>query len=146
MHPGNTFEQERDGRGVALLAGFLEISEFEVFAEAFRAYYRRDAGLPELERHFGSYLRDGQVPFWVRDFVRKRLDALGIDTRRGEATFTYTDAKDRKHRVWFQTPRSAELRARAAARHEIGGGSVWSLGLGTRSHWAAIREGFPTTQ
>ena len=84
MHASPTLEQDRDGHAVALLADFLEVSEFEVFAAAFRAWYRCDAGAQDLERHFGTYLREGRVPFWVRDFARKRLRSLGIDPNEGE--------------------------------------------------------------
>jgi len=79
MYASTTFEQEHDCRMVALLADVLEISEFDVFAAAFRAWHACEPAPRVLERDFGCYLRDGLTPFWVRDFARKRLRTLGID-------------------------------------------------------------------
>lgn len=60
---------------VALTARGLEISEFELFARAYRSWHGCAPLLRELEREFGHFLNQRRdLPFYVRRFI------AGIDT------------------------------------------------------------------
>ena len=63
-------------RVVALCARDLEISEFELFAKAFRAWHGRPPVVRDLEREFGGFLTQRcDLPFYVRRFIT-RIDTL----------------------------------------------------------------------
>lgn len=63
-------------RRLALAARRLEISEFEFFARAYRAWYGAAPDLRALEWEFGRYLNQQcALPFYVRRFVG-RIGAL----------------------------------------------------------------------
>ena len=62
-------------RLVALCARRLEVSEYDVFAKAYRAWYGCAPVVRELEREFYGFLTQRRdLPFYVRRFVN------GIDT------------------------------------------------------------------
>lgn len=69
-----------DVRQVLATARLLGVTEFEVFASAYRAWYQRPLAAALLERHFVAYLFAGVAPFWVRHFTRA---ILGAQRRRG---------------------------------------------------------------
>jgi hypothetical protein len=61
---------------VALTARGLEISEFELFVKAFRAWHGRAPVVRDLEREFGQFLNQRcDLPFYVRRFIA-RIDTL----------------------------------------------------------------------
>jgi len=63
-------------RVVALTARRLEISDFELFARAYRSWYGYAPVVRDLEREFGSYLNQRcDLPFYVRRFI-VRIDTL----------------------------------------------------------------------
>ena len=68
-----------DGALVTLAANHLDVSEVEVFCISYQSWYS-DAG-PEalMERHFGDYLKRGEVPAWVRHFSREALAKVDDD-------------------------------------------------------------------
>ena len=62
-----------DARAVHQAALSLNIAEFELFRRAHAAWYCESVRERDLERHFVSYLFDGEVPVWVRDFSRRTI-------------------------------------------------------------------------
>ncbi|MDH3451678.1 MAG: hypothetical protein OEN20_04605 [Gammaproteobacteria bacterium] len=63
-------------RIVALSARHLEISEFELFAKAYRSWYGYAPAERNLERVFGGFLNQRRdLPFYVRRFI-PRIDTL----------------------------------------------------------------------
>ncbi len=63
-------------RVVALTARRLEISDFELFARAYRSWYGCAPIVCDLEREFGSYLNQRcALPFYVRRFI-VRIETL----------------------------------------------------------------------
>ena len=61
-----------DQRLVAQCSGNLEISEFELFARAYRAWYGRAPVERDLEREFYAFLTlRSELPFYVRRFVTR---------------------------------------------------------------------------
>lgn len=52
-------------------ASVLGVSEFGVFERAYRGWYREDGETRTLESHFVNYLFHGNIPFWVRHYVRE---------------------------------------------------------------------------
>lgn len=67
---------DADQRRVALCARHLEISEFDVFARAYHAWYGRSPAVRDLEREFCSFVMlRCDLPFYVRRFLG-RVDTL----------------------------------------------------------------------
>ena len=62
-----------DAKAVHRAALWLNIAEFELFRRAHAAWYRESPCERELERYFVSYLFEGRVPVWVRDFSRRTI-------------------------------------------------------------------------
>ena len=61
---------------VALMARGLEISEFELFAKAYRSWHGSAPVVRDLEREFGRFLNQrSDLPFYVRRFIA-RVDTL----------------------------------------------------------------------
>lgn len=58
---------------VTVAANHLDVSEFEIFRVSYASWYSAEAPDALLERHFGEYLKGGNVPFWVRHFSRQQL-------------------------------------------------------------------------
>ena len=58
-------------------AEILERSEFQVFEQAYLAWYRETPDTARLERLFAEYMFDGIVPFWVRQFTRMTVESHG---------------------------------------------------------------------
>ena len=63
-------------------ANFLEISEFNIFSNAYKAWYGRDAAEKQVERVFIQYLQENKVPFWVRNYAR---DVVPAEIAKAEA-------------------------------------------------------------
>jgi hypothetical protein len=53
----------------------LGISEYELFQRAFEAWHGRRADPESIDHTFGRYLKEGELPEWVRHFCRQYLDA-----------------------------------------------------------------------
>lgn len=64
-----------DAEGMAAAAAQLQVSEFELFARAYRIRFLEEAENRRLEHYFAIYLFSGDVPSWVRHY----LCSLGID-------------------------------------------------------------------
>ncbi len=62
-----------DGAVVTLAANQLDVSEFEIFRASYQSWYNDEGSAALIERHFGDYLKHGDLPFWVRHFSRERL-------------------------------------------------------------------------
>lgn len=74
-----------DCRDVVRAAGALELREIDFFRLAHRFWYGRRAERAALDRSFGRYLTQRQVPFWVRHTARQVLadaEAGSLDPRR----------------------------------------------------------------
>jgi hypothetical protein len=59
-----------DAEAVSFVAGLLDISEFRLFEMAYASWFGRDATEKALDGFFGTYLKSGLIPFWVRNMVR----------------------------------------------------------------------------
>lgn len=66
-----------DAQMVLWSADILEKTEFEVFEMAYQAWYREIPDTARLERVFATYMFNGVVPFWVRQFTRSTVNACG---------------------------------------------------------------------
>ena len=58
---------------VAETAAWYEITEYEVFRRAWRAWFGTEPVPGELERHFVRYMFRQDVPPWVRHYTRRVL-------------------------------------------------------------------------
>lgn len=62
---------------VLFAASLLDISEFELFSIAYRAWHCDSASEQYLERYFAPYMFHGRVPVWVQQFTRQVLSERG---------------------------------------------------------------------
>jgi len=58
---------------VVSAANYLEVSEFDVFMDAYTAWYGKAASVRQMENVFSLYLLENKVPFWVRNYVHNRI-------------------------------------------------------------------------
>ena len=89
----NNIQMEHGGRDLHsfhVTAELSESSEYQVFVDAYRAWYGRQPQTCEIEALFGAYLRSGQLPAFVRHFTRRYLadhpEQLAARTARYQAS------------------------------------------------------------
>lgn len=70
-----------DSQLVHKASAWLEISEFQIFVEAWQEWYNEKPSERRLEPYFISFLEDGSVPFWLRNYVRLILDRKDLLAR-----------------------------------------------------------------
>jgi len=63
----------RDTECVVNAANYLEVSEFNIFKNAYTAWYGREMPEKQVENFFVQYLQENKVPFWVRNYARKQV-------------------------------------------------------------------------
>jgi|GEM_PF-5571202 len=85
----------QDCETVVRAAQLLDISEYELFLRAYGCWYPDTPDEWRIDELFAAFMFDNAVPFWVRDFARKVLQA----TRRDSAPATLTFA-DRVRFAW----------------------------------------------
>ena len=54
-------------------ANYLEVSEFNIFRDAYTAWYGKEIPEKQVEKIFTQYLLENRVPFWVRNYARSRV-------------------------------------------------------------------------
>ncbi len=54
-------------------SAWLGISEFQMFSDAWQAWYNEKPSDRRLEPYFASFLNQESIPFWVRNYVRAIL-------------------------------------------------------------------------
>ena len=59
-----------DAEAVSFVAGLLDISEFRLFEIAYKSWFGSEATKKTMDVFFGSYLKSGLIPFWLRNMVR----------------------------------------------------------------------------
>ncbi len=60
-----------DNDSVSRAAGFLQVSEFEIFELAYGLWFGKRSTSEQTESLFSSYMHNELVPYWVRDMARK---------------------------------------------------------------------------
>lgn len=50
----------------------LAVAEITLFRRAYRRWHGADPGEAQLDRLFCAYLRDGHIPSWLADYVRRQ--------------------------------------------------------------------------
>jgi hypothetical protein len=55
-------------------SAWLEVSEFQVFCNAWQAWYDEQPSEKRIEPFFVNFLGQDAVPFWVRNYVRDILN------------------------------------------------------------------------
>ena len=66
-------------------SAWLGISEFQIFSDAWLAWYNEKPSEKTIEPYFINFLEQGVIPFWVRNYVRftlNRKDLLQKEKRR----------------------------------------------------------------
>jgi len=69
-----------DVRNVLNAAALLQVSEFCLFQIAYRHWHGSDTSERSIEQHFVPYMFRSVVPFWVRQFCRRVLQAVADGT------------------------------------------------------------------
>jgi hypothetical protein len=59
-----------DAEAVSFVAGLLDVSEFKLFELAYETWFGSQATKKSMDGFFGSYLKSGFIPFWLRNMVR----------------------------------------------------------------------------
>lgn len=62
---------QNDAEEVSFVAGLFDISEFRLFEIAYVNWLGSAATKKAMDGFFGSYLKTGLVPFWLRGMVRR---------------------------------------------------------------------------
>jgi hypothetical protein len=63
----------RDAANVYHAAEHFDISPFDLYRHAYRAWFGVEAETRNLEHRFVACLFHGEVPFWVRDYCRRAM-------------------------------------------------------------------------
>ena len=67
-------EKPTDIQQVYQASAWLEKSEFQVFCDAWQAWYNEKPSEKRIEPYFVNFLGQDGVPFWVRNYVRVILN------------------------------------------------------------------------
>ena len=65
-------------------ANYLEVSEFDIFSDAYTSWYGKGAPEKQVEKVFVQYLLENKVPFWVRNYARSRVQEETDLTRQAD--------------------------------------------------------------
>ena len=65
---------EDDLDALRLTAEAMNVSDYELFFKAYRAWHGEDPGDGQMSALFGRYLRRGELPSFVRHFTRRYLN------------------------------------------------------------------------
>ncbi len=71
-------------------ASLLGVSEFQLFADAWQAWYDEKPSEKRIEPYFVEFLAHSLVPFWVRSHVRKILSNRELLDRESRRLLTGT--------------------------------------------------------
>ncbi|MGB3646905.1 MAG: hypothetical protein WBD61_09715 [Desulfobulbales bacterium] len=65
-----TKSKPTDIQQVHMAAVWLGVSEFQVFCDAWQAWYNEKPSEKRIEPYFVDFLGQDAVPFWVRNYIR----------------------------------------------------------------------------
>jgi hypothetical protein len=65
-----TKSKPTDIHQVHMAAVWLGVSEFQVFCDAWQAWYNEKPSEKRIEPYFVDFLGQDAVPFWVRNYIR----------------------------------------------------------------------------
>jgi hypothetical protein len=68
-------DKPTDVQQVHKAAVWLGVGEFQLFCDAWHAWYNEKPSEKRIEPHFVNFLGRDVVPFWVRNYVRNILDS-----------------------------------------------------------------------
>ena len=74
-----------DTQRVYIASAWLGISEFQIFSDAWQAWYNEKPSEKRIEGYFINFLGQDAIPFWVRNYVRfilNRKDLIAKERRR----------------------------------------------------------------
>ena len=74
-----------DTQLVYIASAWLGISEFQIFSDAWQAWYNEKPSEKRIEVYFINFLGQDAIPFWVRNYVRfilNRKDLIEKEKRR----------------------------------------------------------------
>jgi hypothetical protein len=66
-------------------SSWLGISEFQIFVDAWQAWYHEKPSEQRIEPYFVDFLQQNTIPFWVRNYVRfiiNRKDLIAKEKKR----------------------------------------------------------------
>ena len=65
------FLVDDESKLIGLVAGILQVSEYEIFRIAHLNWFNHPISENRLDTLFKNYLASGEAPFWVNDVARK---------------------------------------------------------------------------
>ena len=74
-----------DTQLIYIASAWLGISEFQIFSDAWQAWYNEKPSEKRIEVYFINFLGQDAIPFWVRNYVRfivNRKDLIEKEKRR----------------------------------------------------------------
>ena len=83
MQPGKN--SPSDIQLVYQASSWLGISEFQIFVDAWQAWYHEKPSEQRIEPYFVDFLQQNTIPFWVRNYVRfiiNRKDLIAKEKKR----------------------------------------------------------------
>ena len=83
MQPGKNIPS--DIQLVYQASSWLGISEFQIFVDAWQAWYHEKPSEQRIEPYFVDFLQQNTIPFWVRNYVRfiiNRKDLIAKEKKR----------------------------------------------------------------
>ena len=83
MHSGKN--RPTDIQLVYKASAWLGISEFQIFFDAWQAWYNEKPSEKRIEPYYMNFLEQEAIPFWVRNYVRfilNRKDLIKKEKRR----------------------------------------------------------------
>jgi hypothetical protein len=67
-----------DIQQIHMASAWLGVSEFQVFCDAWQAWYDIKPSEKRIEPYFVDFLGQDVVPFWVRNYVRPIVDGKDL--------------------------------------------------------------------
>lgn len=77
----NKQKKPTDIQQVFKAASWLGVSEFQVFCDAWQAWYDEKPAEKRIEPYFVNFLGQDAVPFWVRNYVRLILNRKDLQQK-----------------------------------------------------------------
>jgi hypothetical protein len=82
-----TKRKTTDIQRVHKASAWLGVSEFQVFCDAWQAWYDEKPSEKRIEPYFVDFLGQDAVPFWVRNYVRLILSRNDLLTKERKRLF-----------------------------------------------------------
>lgn len=100
-------------------------------------------GLPAYGYDWNTTAGTGKAVTWkgIPSLISTTGAVPKWDAVKRSPYFTYTAADGTAHTVWYENSQSITAKTKLAGRYNLGGVSVWRMGLEDESFWKAVQSG-----